>query len=595
MILYSGMGMQKIAVSALCLLLVNCLAAGDVPAAGQDMQFAVQTETLSFEPAARAVVNRLTAHGYAAYFESHPGSDGKVAYKVRFGRFATRAEADAAAQAYRSREQRDCFVVQVSSLSGTNGSLSPEGPREEASPDPAVKAVAAMPGSAQTSLPRQAQAGPAPVQMRTQEFYTVQIAAKSDSAVAQAFATELQRKGYPAYVLPPDPVDAKKLHRIRFGSYETRAQAEQAGRSYTEREQGDFLVVLSPPGRTAGTVAAVPTEATSAPASAVAQVFTVQVCVRETRESAEKYAEQVRAKGFEPYITRYEASNGKVLYRVRMGSFQDRSRAEELARAYEQQGGRDYLVVRTEQEMPLSDGPVPDAPPAIAEELPAVPEPEIVPEPAPEIDGPAQAPAVTAQAPDMPAPDALPVKPEGWPETVVKVYAYRGTDNELNLTNAYANIPKQLQGRIQYVSIFPVMLLEVPETGSAFVMEVEGVRRMVRLEGIILPAESRAQAAAGIRELLSAEPMRLKYAPAGERSDLLTGSLYYRAGADVQIELIKRGLALVDESSVPAGRYDAFQEARKRARDLKAGTRAADPAEAKMSGGGGADVEPGMP
>jgi len=89
--------MQKIAVSALCLLLVNCLAAGDVPAAGQDMQFAVQTETLSFEPAARAVVNRLTAHGYAAYFESHSDSDGKVVYKVRFGRFATRAEADAAA------------------------------------------------------------------------------------------------------------------------------------------------------------------------------------------------------------------------------------------------------------------------------------------------------------------------------------------------------------------------------------------------------------------------------------------------------------------------------------------------------------------
>jgi hypothetical protein len=384
------------------------------------------------------------------------------------------------------------------------------------------------------------------------------------------------------------------LHRIRFGTYETRAQAEQAGGSYAEREQADFLVVLSPPGRAAATAGAGPAEVPAAPAAAIEQVFTVQVCVRETRESAEKYAEQVRAKGFEPYITRYEASNGKVLYRVRMGSFQERERAEELANAYAQQGGRDYLVVRTAQEVPLSDGPGPAGSSAIVQEPPAVIEPEIVPELAPDIDGPARAPAVTTQDPGMPA-HVLPEKPAGWPPSVVKVYAYSGPDNELNLTNAQADIPKQLQKRIQYVSIFPVMLLAVPEKGTAFEMEVDGVRRMVRPEGIRLPVGNRARAAAGIMELLAAEPLRLKYSPDGERDDLLTGALYFRAGADVQVELIKRGLAVVDEGSVPAGRHDVFQAAGERARELKAAVPEGDPAEAEMSGGSGTEVEPGMP
>gem|GEM_PF-1106548 len=579
------MGVKKIVYCAAGLLVLSSLAVQPVSAA-QAAQYTVQAETLSFEPAARAVVNRLAGHGYDAYFESHTGADGKVVYKVRFGRFATRAEADEAAREYRRKEQRDCFVVQAVPTP-LPGSRQPEIAREQPSTEYALQDAPVV--------PREVAAGAPQAAVRTGEFYTVQIAAKSDGAVAQALASELQRKGYAAYVLPPDPADAKMLHRIRFGTYETRAQAEQAGSSYAERERGDFLVVLSPPGRTAAVMnAGSAEEAASVPASLVVQVFTVQVCVRETRESAEKYAEQVRAKGFDPYIVRYEASNGKVLYRVRMGSYQERARAEELASAYEQQGGRDYLVVRTVQEMPLSDGPVPAEPPAIALEPPAVPEPVIAPEIAPEIDGAVQEPAVTEQTPDMPAPVAPPEKPADWPATVVKVYAYTGPDNELNLTNAYAKIPKQLLGRIQYVSIFPVMFMEVPETGNAFVMEVEGVRRMVRLEGIRLPAEQRAQAVDGIRELLSAEPLRLKYAPAGERSDLLTGSLYYRAGADVQIELIKRGLATVDESSVPAGRYDAFQAASERARDLNAGVPAGDPAEAEMSGGGGADIEPGM-
>ena len=167
--------------------------------------------------------------------------------------------------------------------------------------------------------------------------------------------------------------------------------------------------------------------------------------------------------------------------------------------------------------------------------------------------------------------EPAPESPAGQSAKVTKIFAYTGSGNELNLTNAYANIPRELLARIQYVSIFPVTLLAVPETGSALVMEVEGVQRLVRLSGIRLPEENRDVVSAGIREVLSAEPLRLKYSPGDDRKDLLIATLYYRSGTDLQIELLKRGLALVDEGNVPADRQKALAVALQRAQSLKAG------------------------
>ena len=95
------MFLKKIVFYSVFLSVLGVLVSGSVCAL-QNPLFTVQVETVSFEPAARAVVNRLIARGYDAYFETDTAAGGKSLYKVRFGRFATRAEASAAATAYKA-------------------------------------------------------------------------------------------------------------------------------------------------------------------------------------------------------------------------------------------------------------------------------------------------------------------------------------------------------------------------------------------------------------------------------------------------------------------------------------------------------------
>jgi cell division septation protein DedD len=568
------MFLKKLIFCSLCILMVNCLAVHAVCAAGSG--FTVQVETLSFEPAARAVVNRLNARGYNAYFESQAVSSKKILYKVRFGRFATREEARAAAQAYKKHEQRDCFVVQT---------MLPDGPASPAvdvrstgsSSSVGTQTPAEVSGSLQVPMRSAVVAGDVQAGEQGKEFYTVQIAAKADRSVAQELVGRLHSKGYPVYLRGPAPGDSKPFYRIRIGKYATRTQAEQAGREYAERERGDYLVVLSPvefPKEAPIAAGTAVSPAAPKPSTLTGSFFTVQVCVRETTRAAESYADRVRAKGFDPYITTYKTSKGKTLYRVRMGKFKERSRADERARAYKNQGGRDCLVVRTEQAVVSQSGtesvpetPVsrPDRVPFVADAMPHAAQPDAG------AGGIALDDKIAGAAQAGSADVRLPDRQDSRNTEITKVFAYTGSGNELNLTNAYAKIPKELLEHIQYVSIFPVMLVAVPETGSALVMEVEGVQRLLALSGIRLPEDNRAVVSAGIQDVLSAESLRLKYSPADDRKELLTGTLYYRSGVDLQIELLKRGLAHVNEKNVPGDRQKVLHAAQQRAQGLKAG------------------------
>jgi hypothetical protein len=384
----------------------------------------------------------------------------------------------------------------------------------------------------------------------------------------------------------PAPETARPFYRVRFGAYESRALAEQAGREYAAREGGDYLIVLSSGGSRRAIDRKPSLAASSVDPVAAGSFYTVQVSVCQKLQTAENLADRLRARGFDPYIMTHETESGKKLYRVRMGRFKERAGAAELARAYQQQVGADFIIVRTVDHAVQQSGP-----------LPAVEQSEAKPERAdtsvpvkasvPEVEHEAE--ISRASIPEEQPEKSLvyePVAPAlqnsvteepllenqaGQSRAVTKIYAYTDSNDRLNLTNAYAQIPGQLIPRIQYISIFPVRLVSVPDAGNEFVIEVEGRRRRVVLSGIRLPDDDRGAVSAAIQELLTAAPLRLKYAPEDDRKDLLTGTLYYRSGTDLQIELVKRGLAYADEGKVSGSRREDLRAAQQRARDIKSG------------------------
>ena len=70
--------------------------------------WSVQAGALSTLDEANALVARLKEHGYDARVDSRAAP-----FRVRFGRYATRAAASAASDAYKQKERADAFIVEV--------------------------------------------------------------------------------------------------------------------------------------------------------------------------------------------------------------------------------------------------------------------------------------------------------------------------------------------------------------------------------------------------------------------------------------------------------------------------------------------------
>ena len=64
----------------------------------------------------------------------------------------------------------------------------------------------------------------------------MQVQALKDRKAAEAIAQRLIAKGYPAFVLDPDP-GAPVIYRVQVGRYADRREAEQIGRRLEKDEQ----------------------------------------------------------------------------------------------------------------------------------------------------------------------------------------------------------------------------------------------------------------------------------------------------------------------------------------------------------------------
>lgn len=77
--------------------------------------------------------------------------------------------------------------------------------------------------------------------------YTVQVAAFSDQATAQALAGRLVKKGYKAYLLPQQVPGKGLYYRVRIGHYREREEAERMVERLLKNEQLTGFVAVERP------------------------------------------------------------------------------------------------------------------------------------------------------------------------------------------------------------------------------------------------------------------------------------------------------------------------------------------------------------
>ncbi|MBI2832856.1 MAG: SPOR domain-containing protein [Acidobacteria bacterium] len=66
--------------------------------------------------------------------------------------------------------------------------------------------------------------------------YAVQVAALRDASEADAIVKRLNDKGYPAYVVGPEPGAPAAVYRVRVGKYQQRREVEEIARRLKEEE-----------------------------------------------------------------------------------------------------------------------------------------------------------------------------------------------------------------------------------------------------------------------------------------------------------------------------------------------------------------------
>ncbi len=86
-----------------------------------------------------------------------------------------------------------------------------------------------------------------------------------------------------------------------------------------------------------------------------APVYTVQVIVLSARASADTYAASLRQKGYAAYVSEMPVQPGKILYRVRIGSFSGDADARRLGQEFTAKEQKPHVIVKSSESIPLSE------------------------------------------------------------------------------------------------------------------------------------------------------------------------------------------------------------------------------------------------
>ncbi len=363
-------------------------------------------------------------------------------------------------------------------------------------------------------------------------FFTFQVETLANKRSAEKLLKQLKKKGYPAYIAEIKTQQGKMLYKLRIGKYKTRSEAKDASVKFQKTEHKPSFIVASSPLPQKKHVTAVPStpkiaKVNSKEPAALKNIdkerekaegaeenntrpentwpqgeifYTIQVSTELRKPVACSLVEKLKKKGYPAYISEKKTRKGMMLYKIRIGKYKTKAQAKKVSLNYHNTEKKPYLIVKSK--------------------------------------------ADTVRRIVMPEQEKVPADKYVWPETVSKIFAFRGINGELNLTNSFRNIPETLRSKIVYVSVFPVRFVSSVSRDASLFFDVGGKQKKIKIKGIAFPSESLPDIALNYFEKnLKNEPLRLKYSPMSTTQDgTIFGRLYLRDGTYVNYEMVRHGI-----------------------------------------------------
>jgi hypothetical protein len=290
------------------------------------------------------------------------------------------------------------------------------------------------------------------------------------------------------------------------------------------------------------------------------QGFTIQVMSSSGKDTANVFLEELKKKGYEAYIHEVTDKGDKKSYKVRIGKFKTREEAMEHAASLEKEK-IDYWVTSLES-MTVTDA-----------EQKKVTEEQDSPSDITQNKDDKVSSVDTASIDKKSRPEESIKADEDWPGSISKIYKYYDTNGTLHVTNSYKRIPKEFLERIKEIVIFPVRFISFKDKEMVLRVEIEGEEKKVKLDDIKEASKPLPDKAVNdFADLLKKYPLRLKYDLGRVGADgTIHGSLYFRTGTSVGLEMVRRGIALCNLEELLIFKRKVFLEAEGHARREKKG------------------------
>ena len=381
-------------------------------------------------------------------------------------------------------------------------------------------------------LPMFTMANP-PTQALGESFFTIQIGAFLNEQNARALEKKMILKGFAASVDESSAADGKKMYRVRIGRLNTKKEAEAYGQTFYKKEKIAYLVLFVSPRIEAPT------------AVAGDQTVEERWAPKKREEPSTAVAQLEKKEGIDSSVRPQEDQGGTDAAEKEGG---DREGDEGLENALEKKSDQGPEVY----------GPVA---PALKDQLDSS----------------------SGTLKDHDGKDEARMETKGgdaeeWPPHVSSIYAYRGPDDNLFVTNDADDIPEKYRERLESVRIFPVRFITFNLHRRLLYLQMGEEIQAVRLAGVDLSSPEVTQKAdLYFIETLKDLPLRLEYSPkeGDPKSGILLAEISLKHGRSINLDMVRQGITPCYLGNLPEEKQKAFMEAEEAARKEKAGSWAA--------------------